>query len=170
MAEPNRWLHVRAPEPFTDADFDRFAAGCDIWRRYVEATLAVWNRLGNDYDAPRYEFFAPTLSEDRRVATLPVGGAWTLGSRAIFEDAGSRLLWQHFPLAFVRDGEEGLTESIDGRPVTHWRPLARPAGWRPEGALDADDVEAIVEAHHHPDRLSSVKRALSWVGEILPRT
>jgi hypothetical protein len=130
MAEANRWLHVRHPRGFTPEQFDCFKAHCRVWQAYVEAVLREWEHF-RDYPAPRYEFFEPTLSADRRVATLPVGGEWVLGTRAEFENAGSRLLWERFPLEFQLELEEGITEpdfADATRSITNWRrPLGSPA-------------------------------------------
>lgn len=126
---PNRWLHVRHPRGFTEEQFACFKAQCRIWRRYVESVLAEWRFLER-YPAPSYEFFDPELSADRKVATLPVGGEWTLGTRADFEDAHARLLWERFPLELKLELEEGLTEPDprdSRREHTNWRPaMPRP--------------------------------------------
>lgn len=126
---PNRWLHLRHPDGFSEQDFVQFQAHCRIWRAYTQAVLAEWTVLEPKHaNVPRYVFFEPTLSEDRRVATLPVGGAWTLGSRLTFENAASHLLSDFFPLQFKLNLEEGLTETIDASkgPTTHWRRILRP--------------------------------------------
>lgn len=168
MSKPNRWLHLRLRRPFSDAEFDCFGAHTEIWCKFVQATLAVWSRLGQEYAAPKYEFFSPELSAERLVATLPVGGEWTLGTRALFEDAHSHLLWNHFPIPFQMEAEEGITETVVEEQVTNWRPCLRAPGWAPPGTLEAADVVAILGAHTHPDKLSSVKRALLWVSGVLP--
>lgn len=170
MSAPNRWLHVRLPRPFTEVEFDSFCAQAEIWCKYVQATLDVWPRLGETYPAPRYEFFAPELSADRCVATLPVGGEWTLGTRSLFENADSRLLWQHLPIELQLEGEEGITETIAEQQVTHWRPLLRREAATPPPALDASETASTLGADAHPDRLSPIKRALLWVGGVLPRS
>ena len=72
-------------------------------------------------------FFDPELSAHRRIATLPLGGECTVGSRACFEDGCSRLLWQFYPLEFLVPLEEGVTEGLDPAqgPRTNWRPALR---------------------------------------------
>ena len=123
MGKPNRWLHVRNRRGFTPEQFECFKAHCRVWRAYVEAVLADWRHF-ETYDAPRYEFFEPELSADKTVATLPLGGEWTLGTRSFFEDASSRLLWEWFPLSFQLEVEEGLTEPAPAdasRNQTNWR-------------------------------------------------
>jgi hypothetical protein len=77
---PNRWLHLRRREGFTPEAFERFRAHCRVVRAYVEAVLENWSHF-ESYPAPRYEFYEPELSADRRIATLPLGGEQTLGTR-----------------------------------------------------------------------------------------
>jgi len=60
--------------------------------------------------AARYEFLPPYLSDDRLVATLPVDGFWTLGSRSKFEHLAAHLLWTFLPLEFREQLRVGLTE------------------------------------------------------------
>lgn len=122
---PNRWLHIRLSRPFTDEEFACFAAQTKIWVEYVKATLSVWESLNHGYAPPRYIFFEPELSEDRRVCSLPVGGEVALGPRSMFENSASSLLWQHFPIATLIDLEEGLTEDLGSGPVTNWRPAVK---------------------------------------------
>lgn len=124
MTAPNRWLHVRHPSTFSAEEFELFKALCRVFRAYVEASLAEWLLLGG-HEAPHYEFFEPTLSSDRKVATLPVGGEWTLGTRAEFENFKSYMLWERFPLPLRFQLEEGITEpdpsSATGGTWTNWR-------------------------------------------------
>lgn len=130
MAEPNRWLHLRHPRGFTDERFEQFCAHCRTWIAYVRELLTNWSLLGPGRGlAPAYQFFEPELSQDRLTATLPLGGEQNLGSRALIEDGCSRLLWQFFPLDFIVDLEEGLTETLDrtAGPQTHWRRVLSPA-------------------------------------------
>ena len=131
MAEPNRWLHLRHPQGFSDERFEQFRAHCRVWRAHVAAVLENWARLplaaGGRGSPPNYKFFEPKLSADRTTVSLPLGGASTIGSRALIENACSRLLWQYFPIEFLRDLEEGLTETIDPArgPQTNWRRCLR---------------------------------------------
>ena len=159
----NRWIHLKLPRAFTPDEFHQFTAHAQIWRRYVEATLEVWSELGHGHPAPEYEFFFPELSEDGAVATLPVGGDWTLASRALFEVGATYLLWQHFPAALQSEAQEGLTEEHDGLTETHWRPARR---------IEVPHAEAQPlawpEAHHHPKVLDTARRALWWISGILP--
>jgi len=125
---PNRWLHLRHPDGFSDPMVERFAAQARIWQAYVAAVLAEWPTLEPRHrTVPSYVFFPPTRTADR--VTLPVGGDYTVGSRAMFEDGASHLLSDHFPLAFRLGLDEGLTETTDAAkgPVTHWRPVMRPS-------------------------------------------
>lgn len=128
MSEPDRWLHLRHPEGFSDAQLALFQAHCRIWRAYTEAVLAEWATLEpGGGPAPRYVFFEPTREGD--TVTLPVGGEQTLASRAMFEDAASHLLSDFFPLRFRLGLEEGLTETLDRTrgPRTSWRRVLRTA-------------------------------------------
>lgn len=161
---PDRWLHVRLPRPLTDAEWELFCAETRVFRAYVEATLAVWPSLGFGHEAPAYRFFAPELSTDRTVATLPLGGAWTLASRALFESGAAYMLWERFPAETQALVEEGLTEEHDGTPETHWRAARRLELPHPES-----HTEALDDAHEHPSVLDTARRALWWVSGILPR-
>jgi hypothetical protein len=163
-ARPNRWIHLRLPRAFTADEFHQFTAHAQIWRRYVEATLELWSELGHGHSAPAYEFFLPELSDDGSTASVPVGGDWTLASRALFEIGATHLLWQHFPIQLQNEAEEGLTEEHDGIKETHWRPARRIELPRAEAQpLDWP------EAHHHPNVLDTARRALWWISGILPR-
>ena len=121
-----RILHLRHPKGFTDSEFEQFRAHCGVFQAYVAAYLQNWNaiRTFNNYAAPRYEFGTPTISDDRRVASLTIDGEQTIGSRAQLENYSSYLLWQFFDKAFLKDLEEGLTEELGGGPVTSWRPVS----------------------------------------------
>jgi len=123
--KPNRWMRLRHPNGFTDELFAQFCAHCRIFRAYVEAALdeARCFPLG----PASYVFFEPELSADRRVASLPLGGTSTLGSRHSFENMSSFMLWHRLPLTFRERLEEGLTEDIgDGRGLqTNWREPTR---------------------------------------------
>lgn len=128
MAEPDRWLHLRHPEGFTDHDAALFAAGCRIWWAHVQAVLAEWALLEPGHaTVPHYVVFDP-VHEGTRL-TLPLGGSSTLASRARFEDAASHLLSDAFPPLRRLHMEEGLTETLDRSvgPRTHWRPVLRAA-------------------------------------------
>ena len=121
-SQPNRWLHLRHPLGFDDGRFAAFCAHCEVWKRYCEAVLGEWTRLPLMRGlAPEYLFFEPTLSEDRKTATLPVGGDRTLGSRTILEDSASKFLWEFFPVSFLQDLEEGITEDYGTGTTTNWR-------------------------------------------------
>ena len=122
--DPNRWLHLRHSSGFSEPEFERFEAHCRVFEAYVSTLLKNWREIGaGNYDAPRYEFGAPELSADRKIATLPVGGTSTVGSRDVIENMSSQFLWRFFPVAFRRDLDEGITEDIgSGRGFeTNWR-------------------------------------------------
>ena len=125
MSAPNRWLHVRLARGFTAEEFACFRAHCRVWQAYVEVVLANWAYFHKG-KPPAYAFFEPELSADRTIATLPVGGEWTLASRSDFEDSHSRLLWQRFPLQFQFAIDEGITERFgETEPYrTNWRKAA----------------------------------------------
>jgi hypothetical protein len=103
--------------------FECFRSGCALWVAYVEISIQERERLGNNDGAPRYTSRPPELSADRLVASLPLGGQSTLGSRAKYENIASYLLREFFPFDFSQGLEEGLTEDIgDGRGYrTSWR-------------------------------------------------
>ena len=138
----NRWLHLRHPQGFSEELLERFQAGCRIWRAYVEALLTDWRYTPNagSAAAPRFVICDPELSADRRVATLPLGGEQTLGSRARIENQSCFLLRAYLPSEFKCDLEEGLTEDdLAGRRVTNWRkPVVPLSVWK--------DGEQYVEA------------------------
>lgn len=160
---PNRWLHVRLPRPFSAAEAAAFRADAHVFRRHVEAALEVWEDLGYGHDAPTYVFFPSELSSDGRVATLPLGGTWTLASRAAFETGSAWILWQHLPSAVQAEAEEGLTEEHAGVAETHWRPARRS-----ELPHAASHPSQLTDGHEHPSTLDAVKRALWWVSGIFP--
>ena len=126
---PDRWLHLRHPSGFSAEQFALFVAHAAIFQGYVEALLQNWQALPFHAGHPSlsYVFFPPTLSGDRLVATLPLGGARTLGTRAQIENLSSYMLWQFFPPEFLKDLEEGVTETINASegPYTNWRQLSR---------------------------------------------
>lgn len=129
MSTPNRWLHVRLADGFSDKDWESFRVHCRVWRAWVEALLANWKGLGHDYEPPQYEFFPPELSPDRTIASLPIGGDWTVGSRATIENGLSYMLWCFMPIETQLKLEEGITEPDLVEPkrlVTNWRKALRP--------------------------------------------
>ena len=120
--KPNRWLHLRHPSGFNDNDFARFAAHCRVFETYVKVLFAEWRALGaGNYEPPAYEFGEPELAADRLVATLPLGGTSTLGSRAIIENMSSQFLWRFFSPQFRQQLEEGITEDTGNGLHTNWR-------------------------------------------------
>jgi hypothetical protein len=121
--EATRWLRLRHPKGFSPEMFERFRSGCVLWDAYVQTSIRERERLGATDGAPCYVCFSPELSPDRRVASLPVGGHQTLGSRARFENGASYLLREFFPFEFGKDLEEGLTEDLGGGQglQTSWR-------------------------------------------------
>lgn len=124
MASPNRWLHLRNPDGFSEAEWTLFQAHCRVWVDLVKSLLANWTALGHSYEPPHYEFFEPELSPDRTVATLPIGGGWTVGSRATIENGLSYVLWWYMPIGLQLKLEEGLTEPVLVDPTkltTNWR-------------------------------------------------
>jgi hypothetical protein len=156
---PNRWLHLRLPRPWSPAEQEMFRTQASLFERHVEATLALWPELGHGYAAPGYVFFPTEISADGMVLTLPLGGDWTLGSRTLFENRASRLLWEHFPIEVQTLLEEGLTEEHDGAVDTHWRQAA---------SADGAHSPQFAGSSEHPGTLDAVKRALWWVSGILP--
>lgn len=163
IERPNRWLHVRLPRPFTGEELEIFRAHAAIFRTYVTATLVRWGDLGHYYKAAHYVFFEPELSADGTTATLPIGGTWNLGTRALFEHGASFMLWQHFPHDLQIVAEEGLSEAHDGVVGTEWRPAHRReiAEGETHGYLGQPAAE-------HPNALDRVRRALWWVSGVLP--
>ena len=124
-ASPNRWLHLRRDDGFTEELFDVFCAGSEVFVAHAIALLRVWRRLPWNRSHPEieYAFFPPELSPDRKVATLPIGGPSTVGTRAAIENGLSYLLWQHIPAKFMAGVAEGLTETLDSSSgsQTSWR-------------------------------------------------
>jgi hypothetical protein len=121
--------------------FSRFQCGCRLWQAYVQAFLRE-TASAESVGTPTYEFFAPTLSPDGLTATLPVGGAWTLGSRSKFENIASYLLSEFLPHDFRRQLEEGLTEPDLHRPSatsTSWRKPSEPIERALAAAMPFDD-------------------------------
>ncbi len=125
-----RWLHIRHPDGFPPERFEQFRAHCSVMQAYVKSLLANWIEIGaGTQPAPYYIFYEPELSEDRKIATLPLGGEWTIGSRAIIENECSKMLWQFMPISFTINLEEGLTEYLPEdlnfpekqHLYTHWR-------------------------------------------------
>lgn len=122
---PNRWMHVRQPAGFSPETFDVFCASAEIFVAHARALLKNWRRLPDNEDHPpiEYVFFPPELSDDRQVASLPIGGRSTLGTRLSIENLCSYMLWQYLPMHFMEGLDEGLTETIDSAqgPKTYWR-------------------------------------------------
>lgn len=125
--QANRWLRLRHPEGFSVEMFDCFRSGCELWLAYVQVSIRERERLGINEGAPQYTASPPELSADRLVASLPLAGHSTLGSRSRYEDGASYLLREFFPFDFAQRLEEGLTEDAgDGRGYqTSWRSPAR---------------------------------------------
>ena len=127
--KPNRWLHLRHLAGFNEERFAEFEAHCRIFEAYVQMALSNAQHLSNlkrsiGDSAPQYIFFQPKLSDDRKVATLPIGGNNTLGTRAMFENGLSWMLWYHMPNEFKKDLEEGITEDFGSGEHTNWRKIA----------------------------------------------
>lgn len=123
---PNRWLHLRHAEGFSDDLFCRFEAGCRLWLSFARTCIDERRRLGEVLGEVDYRAGSPALSADRRVATLPVGGPWTLGSRSAFEDGSAWLLSHFMTHPDTLHIEQGLTEDIGQGPATSWRPVVLP--------------------------------------------
>jgi hypothetical protein len=124
---PLRTMHIRHQRPFTDAEFEQFRAHCEVFRSFVDAVFRNWStiRKYHNYPAPRYEFDEPTLSGDRRIASLPIRGEQTIGSRAEIENMSSYMLWQFFDPAFRENLEEGITEDFGTGVQTSWREVPK---------------------------------------------
>lgn len=118
---PNRWLHLRHPEGFDEVRFDAFCAFCRIWGKLVEAYLADRRHIMGLVGEIEYVVFPPTLSEDRKIASLPLGGSNTIGSRSFFEDHHWRRAWENFDVHFLMEAEEGITEDCGKGMHTNWR-------------------------------------------------
>ena len=119
---PNRFLHLRHPEGFSDDQFRKFRAGCRVWEAYMRAVLQEGILNCGEVE---YHCLPPSLSTDRTIASLPLAGKWTIGSRHHFEDMGSYLLREFLRTEFDDRLEEGLTEAsfADSQMFeTNWRP------------------------------------------------
>jgi len=103
--------------------FEVFRANTEIFVAHANALLSVWHRFPGNVIAPTYFFLPAELSQDLTIATLPIGGESTVGTRSAIENGCSYLLWQHFPMSFMEGLEEGITETIDHSvgPTTNWR-------------------------------------------------
>ena len=127
MATPDRWMHLRHPDGFGPEAWQIFQANCRIFAAYVHATLAEADaldlRAAPGHPDPAYTFHPPTLSPDRAVASLPISGPSTLGTRGRFENASAWMLSDHLLLSFRLRCEEGLTEPKIS-PQTAWRPVS----------------------------------------------
>jgi hypothetical protein len=135
---PDRWMHLRRPGGFSDRHFDIFRASAGVLAAYAAAFLREASTLiGEGHPPLEYTFFPAEISPDRRMMTLPIGGARTLGSRAYIENAASYLLWQRLPHQILGELEEGITESLgtDSPPEASWRTLSHFLFLRPE-AID----------------------------------
>jgi hypothetical protein len=124
--KPNRWLHLKHPKGFDDERFAAFEAHCRIFEKYVQAVLDNAHHISGLKRAigetpVRYIFFQPELSDDRKIATLPIGGVNTLGTRANIENGLSWMLWYYMPIDFKKDLEEGITEDFGTGKYTNWR-------------------------------------------------
>lgn len=127
-----RVLHLRHPDGFSSEMFERFRSGCRLFQIHVETTLSEWQRFpgaGDNQVLGEYVFHPPELSSDGLVASLPIDGASTLGSRNSFENGAAYLLAEFLSPEFKRNMQQGLTESATGELLTNWReplqPIAR---------------------------------------------
>ena len=124
--KPNRWLHLRHPNGFDDERFAEFEAHCKMFEAYIQTALSNAHHLSGLKSSigeppPTYIFFQPELSDDQKVATLPIGGNNTLGTRANFENGLSWMLSFYMPMDFKEDLEEGITENFGIGESTNWR-------------------------------------------------
>jgi hypothetical protein len=127
---PKRFLHLRHPQGFSSERMQEFRAGCRLFQIHVDTVLAEWRALPGRAEAVlgTYAFGEPSLSADTRVASLPLDGESTLGSRTEFESCSSYLLSQFLPAAFCEELESGLEEDLtgSGERITYWRRLSFP--------------------------------------------
>lgn len=123
LCKPSRWMCLRQPKGFNAEMFDVFVSSSEIFVAYVNASLRNWNtikrRPGTTF--VEYVFFAPELSRDRSIASLPIGGSSTLDTRSAFENGASFMLWQHLPSEFMDGLHEGLTEDFGHGESENWR-------------------------------------------------
>ncbi len=68
--------------------FDHFKTQCRIWQTSVESRISKWDEveLLKQYQKPDYIFFEPTISQDRQIVTLPLGGEVNYFALKTFED------------------------------------------------------------------------------------
>jgi len=129
---PNRWIHLRHPSGFDEARFRAFRAHYEVWKAYCRAVVTNWSALPLlRGPAPQLVFFEPTLSDDRKTISIPLGGSSSLEARSVLENEASRLLWQFFLVDFLMDLEEGRTEDLgtgEGATTRWWRVLKPRAG------------------------------------------
>ena len=120
--EPTDWFRIRHPDPFSREAVAAFRASCVIYRARIQAILQHWDELPTVGTGPKpvVTFFAPEISRDGRVLSLPVRiENKTLSSRSLFQSTASRELYAYLPVAVIVGIEVGLTE-----------PALQGSGWR----------------------------------------
>lgn len=179
-AKPTRWLHVRHRGGFTDEQWSSFQAHCRYFEACANALLTSWVDLGKGDRPLEYLYFPPELSEDRTVATLPLGGDQTLGSRAAIENGHAELLWCYLlrcmPIEDFVKLEEGLTEPHLTDPSklgTNWRPAhpqqAEPQPSKPPYAAELSIALSTLSRLVPPPAIAPALFRLLWlVGAPVP--
>ena len=143
----DRFLHVRRAGGFTPELFDVFCASAELFSSHASKLLELLPRLSihEGHDPGVYVFGPASLSPDRTIATLPLGGSVSHGARSMIEIGYAHLLWVHMPMDAVDGMDQGRTEGDD----TQWWPLHQPPGF---AHLDPD-VRA-----HMLSKLSQLRR------------
>ncbi len=123
----NRQLHIRHPSGFSDEVFDVFCASAEVFVAHAEALLRVFRRLPTNRDHPQtaYLFGSPSLSQDRRTASISITGEWTIATRSAIEIGLAHLLWVHLPIEVLDGLEQGRTENGEAT----WWPPHQPPGY-----------------------------------------
>ena len=103
--KPNRWLRLKHSDGFDQVLFDKFVDHCHLFQLYVEALINSTTNLPN-IENVNYIFFDPELSQDKKIASLPIGGERNIGSRSIIENELSWMLWRYMPVDFKNNLEE----------------------------------------------------------------
>jgi hypothetical protein len=110
---PNRWFGLRHPDGFSPDMFDHFKTQCRIWQTSVENQIAKWDEdvLLKRCEKPDYIFFEPTISQDRQIVTLPIGGEVDYLALKMFEDYFPEL-YRDFPTPFRFGIELGRYDAL----------------------------------------------------------
>lgn len=122
--KPNRYYRLRHPTGLGDSEIETLATNCSEWRTWVEERLAVYREELGWGDDIQYVFFEPQLSEDRRTATVPLGGEPMYPAVGMFEgDVLFRSMVKGLPRDFLARASVRKEEPENPSPHdAHWLP------------------------------------------------